>query len=103
MVIGLLRPSGTPCVPSDSWRGNAANAGESDPGSSKDPVRRLSHLLGQANLDAEQQHGLKKCLELAKAEALAAFDWVGFTESLAVCADQERAMFKFQVGSPLQS
>lgn len=54
-------------------------------------------MLGQISLVAEQQHSLKKCLELAKAEALAEFDSVGFLERLAVCLDEARALERHKV------
>jgi hypothetical protein len=54
-------------------------------------------MLGQTSLAAEQQHSLKKCLEMAKSGALVAFDRVGFLESLTVCLDEARALQKHQV------
>lgn len=54
-------------------------------------------MLGHSSLIAEQQHDLKKTLEAAKADALAAYDRVGFLESLAVCVDEDRALARHQV------
>lgn len=98
MVIGLIRakPAGPAAGSGRSWHGGSNTTQASDPGS-KDPVVRLSLMLGQTTLVAEQQQSLKRCLELAKAEALSAFDRVGFLESLAVCTDKGRAMQKHQV------
>lgn len=100
MVIGLIRPMGNKpagSLSSGSWHGSNNTAQTSDSGSSKDPVVRLSRMLGQTSLVAEQQHSLKKCLEMAKADALAAFDRVGFLESLTVCLDEARALQRHQV------
>lgn len=86
MVIGLIKPPSKQLNASSSWygSGSAPSAAQtSDPGSSKDPVVRLSQMLGQTSLIAEHQHSLKKCLQMAQAAAHAAFDAVGFLESLA--------------------
>lgn len=98
MVIGLIRakPAGSAAGALSSWHGGSTNTKVSDSGA-KDPVVRLSLMLGQTTLVAEQQQSLKRCLELSKAEALSAFDRVGFLESLAVCIDEGRAMQKHQV------
>jgi hypothetical protein len=96
MVIGLIRAKPAAAGSLSSWHGGSNSSQISDSGS-KDPVVRLSQMLGQTTLVAEQQQSLKRCLELAKAEALSAFDRVGFLESLAVCTNEERAMQKHQV------
>jgi hypothetical protein len=54
-------------------------------------------MLGRITLVAEQQQGLRKALETAKADALAAFDRMGFLESLSVCVDEDRALARHQV------
>jgi hypothetical protein len=100
MVIGLIRPIGSNpagSLSSGSWHGSSNTLQTSDSGSSKDPVVRLSQMLGQTSLAAEQQHSLKKCLEMAKFDALVAFDRVGFLESLTVCLDEVRALQRHQV------
>jgi hypothetical protein len=100
MVIGLIKSSHNQLNASSSWYGSgspSSAAQMSDPGSSKDPVVRLSQMLGQTSLIAEHQHSLKKCLQMAQAAALAAFDAVGFLESLAVCSNKDSALQKHQV------
>lgn len=100
MVIGLIKPSNTQQISSSSWHGGSSRSAEtSDPGSSKDPVVRLSQMLGANTLIAENHYSLEKCWQKAQAAAEAAFDAVGFLESLAVCTDAEKAMQKHQVGA----